>query len=149
VQPLVFPVPTTSYYVVIKHRNHLGVMTGAAVDFSSGTGTVDFTSSGMAAYTRPNSNNPAQTVLGNGAYAMWGGDANGDGKISYLGTGNDANAVYNALGNNYLGYMTGYFMGDVNLDGQMYYLSTDNDVDWILYYPLGGNPNQYLEAQLP
>jgi hypothetical protein len=148
-QPLTFPVQTASYYVVIKHRNHLGVMTAAAIDFSSGTGTVDFSAGATAAYLRPSSNNPAQTVLSNGANAMWGGDVNGDGTVYYVGTGNDKDAIYSALGNNYLGYMAGYLMGDVNLDGQMYYLSTDNDVDWILYYPLGGNPNQYLEAQLP
>jgi hypothetical protein len=146
-QPLNFPVQAGSYYVVIRHRNHLGIMTGAAIDLSSGSATVDFTLVTTPTYTR---SNPAQTVLSNGASAMWGGDANGDGRIIYTGAGSDADWILsNQLGGDANGYQYGYLPGDVNLDGQVYYISTDNDAGWILYYPLGGNPNGIIQAQLP
>jgi hypothetical protein len=147
-QPLNFGVATTQYYVVIRHRNHLGIMTGSAVDFSGGSATLDFTGAATATYSR--GTNPAQASLINGINMMWGGDANGDGKVIFTGVGSDTDWILsNVLSGDPNGYLYQWSNGDVNMDGQVYYISTDNDRDWILYYPLGGNPNGSLEAQLP
>jgi len=141
-------VPTGSYYVVVRHRNHLGVMTALPIDFSSGVGTVDFTNAATSTYSK--GTNPAQAVTTTNASAMWSGDANGDGRVVYTGAGSDVDYILNSLlGGDPNGYQAGYLNGDVNLDGQIYYISTGNDGDWILYAPLGGNPGVSLEAQLP
>src|SRR5260221_2989179 len=146
--PLSFTTAPGSYYVAIRHRNHLGIMTASAQVFGNTPNTVDFTLGTTPIYS--SGGNPAQTVLSNGAQAMWGGDANGDGKIIYTGAGSDADWILsNQLSGDANGYQFGYLPGDVNMDGQVYYISTGNDADWILYYSLGGNPNGIIQAQLP
>ena len=40
---LEFPVETKSYYVAVKHRNHLGMMTASTVALSDTVTAVDFT----------------------------------------------------------------------------------------------------------
>ncbi|MBL0043319.1 MAG: hypothetical protein IPP33_02530 [Flavobacteriales bacterium] len=44
VSPVAFNVAPGSYYVSVKHRNHLGCMTSGTVALSSTPATVDFTS---------------------------------------------------------------------------------------------------------
>jgi hypothetical protein len=146
-QPLSFPVAAGQYKVVIRHRNHLGIMSASAIDFSSGSGTADFTNGTTPTYTHTNA---AQANLGGGISGMWGGDANGDGKVYYTSSGNDPDWILNnPLGGDPNGYVIAYSTGDVNMDGQVYYISTGDDADWILYNPLGNDPNGYVEAQLP
>ena len=40
---VVLPVDSGSYFVVLRHRNHLAAMTATAVDFAGGVGAVDLT----------------------------------------------------------------------------------------------------------
>ena len=53
--------PNESYYVVVKHRNHLGVMTAEPIDFASEEAIeIDFKDSDT-----PNFGTNAQTQLNN------------------------------------------------------------------------------------
>jgi len=106
---VVFPmVDSTSYYVVLKHRNHASIMSGTAVDFQSGVGAWDFTGALSSAYTGGGAQMSSFT---DGMFGMFAGDANIDGQF----TASDFNAWLVATKN----VATGYLGGDRNLDGQV------------------------------
>ncbi|HVO74518.1 MAG TPA: hypothetical protein VMT35_10885 [Ignavibacteriaceae bacterium] len=66
-----------NYYIIIRHRNHLPVMSSSTIYFSQGRAQpYNFTISQNKAY----GNNP-MTNLGNGKFGMICGDTNGDGII--------------------------------------------------------------------
>ncbi|RYF75722.1 MAG: tandem-95 repeat protein, partial [Cytophagaceae bacterium] len=145
VSPLSFTGLTgTSFYVSVKHRNHLGAMTATSIPLSS-TGTiVDFTTSTSAQLWNTvigvfNYEGWEQTTQ-SGKQALWAGDANHNGKVKYQGAANDlitifsevigaqassASPLYNY--NNALGY----YFGDVNMDGKVKYQGTSNDTSLI------------------
>jgi hypothetical protein len=101
-------VDSTSYYVVIRQRNHAAVMSSSAVDFSSGSGSWDFTTSMSQAY--PGTGAPMKD-LGDGNFAMFAGDSNVDGYITALDfTDWIAETTAGA---------TGYQPADYNLDGNV------------------------------
>lgn len=131
-----------NYYVVINHRNHLGVMSAATIALSKTATTVDFTNGSVTTY-----GTNAQADLGNGVMALWGGDINGNGSVRYLGFGNDTNVlkstVLNDAGNtndSNLYQFTGYDNADVNLNGRVRYLGFGNDTNIIKNIILN-NPN--------
>jgi hypothetical protein len=134
----------SSYYVSVKHRNHLGVMTAAAIPLSQTGTVVDFTSM--------NSSQLWNTIIGTFNYegweqttvsnkqALWAGDANHNGKVKYQGTANDLTTIFaeviaaqgsttNPLYNYDFGF--GYYFGDVNMDGKVKYQGTKNDTSLI------------------
>ncbi len=61
-----------NYFIVIHHRNHLAVMSAAAVSLSGTSARYDFTTGQEKAY----GTNPMKQ-LGSGIYGMYSGDANG------------------------------------------------------------------------
>ncbi len=132
VQPIsFFNVPSANYHVVIRHRNHLGVMSAGVVDFSSGTGVIDFTLNSTATY-----GTHARTDLGSGVMGLWAGDVNGDGAIRHSATPSDATPVSNAVMNHenntarsatYTGYINVYSPFDLSFDGRIYYKATPSD----------------------
>ena len=91
-------------FVVIRHRNHLSLMSAFPLTESEGIYSYDFTTaSGQAYGTEP------QKDLGNGIFGMLAGDANADGIIdNYDGT----ESWYLETGN------SGYLNSDVNLNGE-------------------------------
>ncbi len=93
-----------SYYVVVRHRNHLAVMTAAPVSLSAGAppSPYDFSTGQGKAY----GTNPMRAV--GSRFAMAGGDGNGDGGVDAL----DRNTVWRVQNGT-----NGYFGGDFNLDG--------------------------------
>ena len=77
VSPLRFGLPAGDYYIVVKHRNHLAIMSANPVSFSAGSViNYNFTISQDKAY----GTNP-MTSLGGETYGMIAGDTNGDGGI--------------------------------------------------------------------
>lgn len=152
--PLSFTGLTDSqYFVSVKHRNHLGVMTAAAVPLSATGTTVDFTTMTSAqVYDKPGavSYNGVEMVTINGKQALWAGDANTDGKVKYIGGASDNSRVLNDVisaqgagqnpAYNY-DFAFGYFFGDVDLNGKAKYQGTVNDPtvifnNVIVAYPL-------------
>lgn len=73
-QPPRFPeekLPHGRYFIVVAHRNHLDIMSAAAVQLHDNSPLYDFTQSGAAAYSHNGS--PAQLRIGS-VYAMCWGD---------------------------------------------------------------------------
>jgi hypothetical protein len=119
VSPVVINVPalTNGYYVAVKHRNHLGAMTGTAMPMLAGaTAVVDFTvASGYglnAQYVDP-------TTL---KYCMRSGDANGDANINAI----DRNGFWRPQNGTAFDYLTK--TSDFNLDGQLN--AVDRNAHW-------------------
>ncbi len=105
VSPLVFEgLNVSSVYVVLRHRNHLGIRTASAFSTSSII-SVDFTNSTTMLF----GNLPSVSI--GGIEAMYSGDANNDGQINTVDK-NDYWRVEN-------GQVFDYFMSkaDFNLDG--------------------------------
>lgn len=131
-QPLsFFGVDAGNYIVAVRHRNHLGVMSLGAVDFSSGAASIDFSISTTATYGIN-----AQKELGGGITGLWAGDVTGDGWIRHSAKPSDAsmtaNAVLTHAGNSsaspaYTGFINAYSPFDVNLDARVYYTASPSD----------------------
>ncbi|TXB57472.1 Ig-like domain-containing protein, partial [Phaeodactylibacter luteus] len=125
-----------SYFVSVRHRNHLGAMTSSPVALSSVPAVVDFTDTGSDFYHRiPQFDGFEQAVV-EGAYALYLGNTNFNGQVNYAGQSNDPDinyqAIINAVGNpgqlqSYI--LSGYRATDVNLDGITKYTGFNNDVD--------------------
>ncbi len=95
-------VQSADYYVVIKHRNHLSIMSSSKVTLSGNPSLYDFTTSSNKAY-----GNNAQCSLGGGKYGMYSGDGNSNGTINNA----DANAIWKRENGN-----IGYYNGDFDLN---------------------------------
>ena len=107
---------STPYYIVVKHRNHLAVMSSSAITIDEGNASVehDFTVSD-AAY---GGNSLAVTQVGSD-YAMIAGDGDGNGYVQT----NDKNSVWSAETGK-----SGYLLSDYNMDG--YSQTTDKNGVW-------------------
>ena len=129
-------------HLVVRHRNHLPVMTAAAL-LSNGQ-RVDLRTPGVALYGQE----PAWSI---GAQrALWPGDVNGDGRVRYSGAGNDRDPVLVAIGSEIPSLVEqGYLMEDVNLDGLVKYTGARNDRDIILSTIGGVMPTAVRVAQVP
>ena len=134
-----------SYYVAVKHRNHLGVMSKTPIDLSQGCTVVDFRKPSTPTYSLDATNviNVAQVDVVQGV-AMWAGNAlnanvaDSKHEVIYQGTDNDVNVIYqqviNAAGNIFVlpSYkLKGYYNGDINLNGEVIFQGTGNDVEFI------------------
>jgi hypothetical protein len=102
---LVFPNASSgSYYLVIKHRNHLEVWTSAVLQMTKGTTSFsefDFSASANTAY-----GTSALKQLGD-VFVSWAGDVNQDGIVDFI----DRNLTWNNRG------QTGYLPTDCTGDG--------------------------------
>ena len=131
--PVAFPaLPTGSYYIVLRHRNHLAVMSPSAIGVPcsvSGT-THDFSASSSSAY----GTNPQQNI-GTGVYGLWSGDANANGQVKYNGAANDRSLIYTRIGS-LTGIVSGYYPEDVNMNGQVKYNGSGNDRS-LIYLNIG------------
>jgi len=136
--------PAGNYYVAIRHRNHLGIMTAAPVSLSSFTTVIDLTSPTTAIWGFD------ARVSVNGVMALWQGDVTGDGVVSYTGQNNDRDVVLQAVGGvTPTNTVTGYLGADINLDGIVRYTGANNDRDLILQTIGGVVPTATRLQQLP
>ncbi|XZF14009.1 hypothetical protein ACTHGU_19695 [Chitinophagaceae bacterium MMS25-I14] len=163
--PIAVTLPGGAYYLSVKHRNHLGVMTATPVIISGNGATVDFTTlSDAAVYNSSAQYDGLEMAVINGVKALWAGNVNADSKTKLDGASNDQmmlqQNVLNYPGNTgqTLNYdlAHGYFYGDVNMDGKVKHDGTGNDraliQSAVLLYPLNtsgiSNFNIMLE-QIP
>ena len=92
------------YYVVVRHRNHLAVMTSSALALGGDSTLYDLTTAQSSAYS-----GGADGLKAVGTkFAMFAGNGNGDGSI----TAKDHNLIW--LVQN--GFLNGYYDGDFNFD---------------------------------
>lgn len=148
VSDLTFTQSADNYYIAIKHRNHLGVVSAATVALSATVTVVDFADAGNQITFGAN----AQSVFGTGETALWAGNANGDASILYQGAANDSNTIKDNViadagaANNLHSY-TGYDGADVNLDGTVRYQGADNDTN-IIKDIIVGHPDNASASNL-
>lgn len=159
-----------TFYVAIRHRNHLGIMTATARSLSAVSTTIDFRQPSTPTYVKANSAlHQAQVVVDQGR-AMWAGNALADQMVVYQGTNNDVNMIYNQIINapgnqlfllpNYI--LKGYFTGDIDMNGDVIFQGTLNDVEFIYqnviknhpgnlapFSPAPEQPNFVIQEQLP
>ena len=116
-----------SIYLVIRHRNHLGVMTSVALENAGGdVYSYDFTSNanrvhgGIAGYK----------VLKEGVYGLVSGDGNADGNINTV----DILQTWEIKAGSNV-----YHPGDYNCDTQID--NVDKDIFWL--------PNRIFSSQVP
>jgi hypothetical protein len=157
--PIRFPeMPSGSYYVSVRHRNHLGVMTYGTYILSPEAITIDFRKSSTLTY----GGLEAQLKNENRMY-LWGGDINSDHKVIYQGPQNDILNMFLTVltdpGNvnyyaNYVRY--GYDNSDINMDGKTIYQGPGNDrgkllIDIILKHIANGShlANFAIWEQMP
>jgi len=139
VSPIIFSkVSSGDYHVMVKHRNHLSVMTQQPVTLSSTPMMVDFRLPGTLTFTKSASVvDQAQVVVKQGV-AMWAGNTMYDDRVIYQGTRNDINPIYqlviddpaNIFGKPFF-KVKSYNVGDVDMNGETVFLGTGNDVEFI------------------
>ncbi|MEM6687407.1 MAG: BspA family leucine-rich repeat surface protein, partial [Bacteroidota bacterium] len=136
-----------NYFVTIKHRNHLGIMSASAIRLLGTATTVDFTDGTTLTF-----GSNAQTSFGMpaGTVAMWTGNANDDTIIQYSGTNPDTPEILSEILNdagNFLNLPTftisGYTAKDINMDGSTQYSGTNPDTPIILQNVLA-HPGNFL-----
>lgn len=102
VSPLKFTTNVDDYYLAIRHRNHLGVMSNATLSLSSTTTAIDFTDSATATW-----GTNAQVDLGGGVMALWAADIDNSGSID----ASDRSEAWNKRNE------TGYLQSDASMNG--------------------------------
>ena len=117
-----------NYYIVIRHRNHLPIMSANPVTLLTGSSVLyDFSTSQTQAY----GTNPMKD-LGGGIFAMIAGDMNGDGNVDY---------AIDLLNNWVPSFgLHGYYSEDINLN---------TDVDYAEDLLNGWLPNFGFSSQVP
>lgn len=149
--PVIFTrVPSGNYFVSIKHRNHLGVMTATALSLSPIATSIDFTTLSTVYTIGSISNSPRK--LEGSVYTLWTGDANTNKNVKYNGLNNDKDIILSSLGglpNINSTLFNVYRREDVNLDGKIRYNNTDNDRVLILSTVGTSTPNNVYNQHTP
>ncbi|MBK7008866.1 MAG: Ig-like domain-containing protein [Saprospiraceae bacterium] len=145
-------VSADSFYVVVRHRLHLGVMSkivsrSSLVDFTVPTTPVfDFGASRGPAFNYTGLAQNSEVKFG--YRALWAGDFNADGKLKFTNPADDLNYLFfdilvhpdNTNGNANYNFAYGYYQGDINMDGKIKFDNPDDDKNilyaQILFYPL-------------
>jgi len=125
--PVSFFIKAGDYYIVIRHRNHLSIMSANPISLSESSDLYDFTIAQSMAY----GTNPMKELEA-GVFGMLAGDGNSDGGVDAL----DKNLVWRPQNGTTWEY-TKY--GDFNLDGGIDAL--DLNLKW--------RPNNGTGTQVP
>lgn len=142
---LMFPVLLEgNYFVTVRHRNHVGMMSDAPEFLSSlNPPLVDFSN---PSYASKGWNEAGKLVAGN-KRTFWSGDLNGDRRVIYQGPGNDVFSLFaRVLGDqdntdqlaNFIS--TGYDKTDLNLDGRSIYQGPGNERSVLLLNTILAHP---------
>ncbi len=141
-----FPVAAGNYRLAVRHRTHLGAMSGATYNLGLSSTAIDLSV-------------PAATFYGTQAVAsttdsrraLWAGDVRADGVLKYAGVNNDRDPILVAIGSvaptNTVSNV--YAREDVNMDGVIRYVGANNDRDPILTNVGSTSPNSTRTQQLP
>lgn len=142
---LSFGVGSGSYYVAVRHRNHLGIMTAGTIVLAGSAVTIDLSNGSTALF----GGTEASKAIGS-RNVMFAGDVDGNSVLRYVGNGNDRDPILSRVGgSNPTNTVNGYFPEDVNMDGVVSYVGISNDRDPILLNIGGSDPTATRTAQLP
>ena len=163
------------FFVVVRHRNHLGVMTKYPVSSDDMAILIDFSTVDTPVFDFGNTNNQfnysglAQKNLMVGStelMALWGGDFDADGVICYIADNSDVNILQTEVAGfdlnlnpnykvNYSGSV-GYLQSDFDMNGQAKFTAPDDDRNLVLEQVLFYSQNTetrtnfvHLVEQLP
>lgn len=141
---LEMPAEAGTYFVSIRHRNHLGVMTANGVALTPTPVNVDFTQTSYPVF-----GTDARKSVGT-SMVLWAGDVNFEGELKYTGQDNDRDPILSAIGGSVpTNEVSGYRSEDVNMDGTTRYTGQDNDRDPILMNIGGTVPTAIRSTQVP
>ncbi|MBD2699171.1 hypothetical protein IC229_00885 [Spirosoma sp. BT702] len=107
-----FTIPAGSYFAVIEHRNHMGVMSSRKVNVTNNSFTFDFTQQDSYVITDPPS---FGQILIDGKWMMYGGD----GKKDIYTDNFDINFFDSSLWKEESGIFDQYRYGDFNMDADV------------------------------
>jgi hypothetical protein len=139
-----FDVVPGNYHIVVKHRNHLGVMTASPLSLGASITDLD-----LANPVTPAFGIEARRNIG-GTAVLWTGDVSRDQELKYTGTDNDRDPILVRIGGTApTNVVNGYFSEDVNMDGRASYTGAGNDRDPILMNIGGTVPTSVRSGQLP
>ncbi len=139
-------VSSGNYYVAVRHRNHLGIMSESPYLLSPEVTQIDFTKAETGVFGEN-----ARCNLG-GIMSLWGGDLNGDANIIYQGQLNDILTLFisivldennTELLANYI--VSSYDVADFNLDGDVIFQGPNNDKAKLLIYSVLASPGNLLQ----
>jgi hypothetical protein len=132
------------YYVSLRHRNHLGLMS-QTVDYLSTANppSLDFRNSAWPV----NQNNTAGALTNGNYRTMWAGDFNNDRRVIFQGPSNDVFNLFSIVLSDEDNTETlanfisrGYLNADFNLDGKAIYQGPGNDRSMLLFNTILGHP---------
>lgn len=148
--------PIGDYYLAVRHRNHLGVMTRQPLALSTSPVAVDFSALSTPVWGQYARFDSAGKAL------LWAGDVNYDGRIISDGVANDVGLILETvlLGEGNVNYAANYIVreygaADVSLDGKVVFAGVGNDANYIranvLLHPqnTSGLANFIMRQQLP
>jgi hypothetical protein len=103
-------------YIVIRHRNHLGIMSNGVATNAAGTFSNDFSLEANV-YAKPSATSAPVSLLsasapGNTKYGMWPGDINANGSV----TASDITPINTAIAGPSSGNTNVYNVRDANMD---------------------------------
>ena len=146
-----------NYTIAVRHRNHLGLSADpssnlyAAAEAKAAAPTMDFTTATDAQLF----GTAAAFTTGGGKTLMWGGNANFNGNVRFIGLANDKDyllltAPSNGLGNNPSAVLSNvYSPSDVNMNRNVRYIGLANDKDFMLINTLGSSAANVRNQTLP
>lgn len=141
-----FSLPADDYYIALRHRNHLGIMTQSPQALTSTASLKDLSNGSV----NLNGGFAAAVTTINGVNCLWMGDAVRDGLLKYTGGTNDRDPILTRVGGTIpTATVNGYYTEDCTMDGQVKYTGTGNDRDPILTNVGGTVPTATRNAQLP
>jgi Hydrazine synthase alpha subunit middle domain len=114
VSPVAFKIANDNYFVAVRHRNHLGVMTPSVFSINKSLPiTYDFSTAANQAL------NGIQKDLTGGKFGLYAGNINGDKSIRTSGPANvnDYLKLISLIGNTSIILTNVYNAADVNMDG--------------------------------
>jgi PKD repeat protein len=140
-----FNVAADNYYVAVRHRNHLGVMTATSQAMNANDRYIDLTLGSTATH-----GTDARRQLNGDRWGLWSGNAVRDNAVKYTGSSNDRDQVLQVIGGVVpTNTFTGYSLSDLNLDGAVKYTGSANDRDRVLQAIGGLVPTSTRTEQLP
>ncbi len=124
-----------NYYVMVRHRSHLAVMSAAPVAVGvDNPPTLDFSDASSEMY----GGSAARLISGNIAL-MWVGDTNNSNTAIAIGPGSDSSVILGAVlvapenvKVNAAYRLNGYYATDLNMDGSTIYTGPNNDINLLL-----------------
>lgn len=153
-----------NYYVGIRHRNHLAIRSASGAGLLAlsalSTKNYDFTTALGAAYKNTAiTTNEAMKDMGNGKFAMWGGNGNSNSTVNYGPFGSDRvflltqpntpGLITRGLGNDQSAIISNvYSNNDLNLNGTINYGPFGSDRVFLLTNVLGNSQATIISQHL-